>query len=95
MHICVLALSFVELMNYLFTVPGVTYILSETFCQDPHKNFLESRVCYCDNPKVNSFLKGSVSIRIQGTMAKNLIRECSRGKKRKKTSCTVNTVSLL
>ena len=85
-HAYHLALSFVELANYLLGVPGVKYILSERLCQDPLESFFgkqRMRNGYCDNPTVSSFLKGSVSLRIQGSTAKNPVRgNCRRGEKR-------------
>jgi len=77
MHIFDLALSFVELVEYLFTVPGVKYFLSEKLCHDPLEGFFGKQRMqngYSDNPTVNSFFKGSVSLRIQGSTAKNPAR---------------------
>ena len=31
--------SFIDLVNYLFTLPGVKCFLSEKFCQDPLEKF--------------------------------------------------------
>ena len=35
----VLVNSFVELVEYIFTIPGVTVFLSNHICQDPIENF--------------------------------------------------------
>ena len=35
-------MSFVELVKYLFTIPGVTLFLSEKLCQEPLKFFLDA-----------------------------------------------------
>ena len=64
--------SFVELTQYLLGLPGVNYFLSEKLCQDPLESFFgkqRMRGGYCDNPTVQTFLKGTVSLRVQGSMA--------------------------
>ena len=89
------ALSFVELVDYLFDVPGVKYILSERLCQDPLESFFgkqRMRNGYGDNPTVQSFMKGTVSLRIQGSVATNPARaNCRRGKKRNPLAPVDNT----
>ena len=76
--------SFVELVKYLLAFPGVKYVLSEKLCQDPLESFFgkqRMRGGYCDNPTVQSFLKGTVSLRVQGSMATKPMRgNCKRGK---------------
>ena len=73
-----------ELVTYLLDFPGVKYILSEKLCQDPLESFFgkqRMRGGYSDNPTVSSFLKGTVSLRVQGSMAMKPTRgNCRRGK---------------
>ena len=66
--------SFVELTKYLLALPGVRYVLSEKFCQDPLESFFgkqRMRGGYNDNPNVQMFLKNTISLRIQGSLASN------------------------
>lgn len=80
--------SFVELTNYLLDQPGVFYFLSEKLCQDPLESFFgkqRMRGGHCDNPTVQAFLKGTMSLRVQGSMAVKPMRgNCRRGKENKK-----------
>ena len=62
-----------ELVEYLLPIKGVYYVLSEKLCQDPLESFFgkqRMRGGYCDNPNVSAFLKGTVSLRVQDSMAK-------------------------
>lgn len=64
--------SFVELTEYLLGLPGVKYVLSEKFCQDPLESFFgkqRMRGGYSDNPNAQMFLKNTVSLRLQGSLA--------------------------
>ncbi len=80
--------SFVELTKYLLDQPGVFYFLSEKLCQDPLESFFgkqRMRGGHCDNPTVQTFLKGTTSLRVQGSMAVKPMRgNCRRGKENKK-----------
>ncbi len=59
--------SFIELVQYLFTVPGVKSFLSQRICQDPLENFFG---CQCqrggvhDNPNVQEFTKNTQALRV-------------------------------
>ena len=65
--------SFIGLSEYVFsTVPGVRYFMSEKLCQDPLEGFFgkqRMRGGYSDNPTVQSFLYGTVSLRTQKSVA--------------------------
>ena len=65
--------SFIGLSEYVFsTVPGVRYFMSEKLCQDPLEGFFgkqRMRGGYSDNPTVQSFLHGTVSLRTQKSVA--------------------------
>lgn len=66
----------------LFSVPGVTYILSEKLCQDPLESFFGKQRAAGgrnDNPTVQDFCKNTVSLRVQGSAALDPIRgNCKR-----------------
>ena len=71
-YICT-ANSFVELGRVLLSKPGVRVLFSERFNQDPLESFFgkqRSRGGYCDNPSVSGFISNTVSLRVQGTLAK-------------------------
>lgn len=76
--------SFVELARYLLNYPGVHYLLSEKLCQDPLESFFgkqRMRGGHCDNPTVDSFLYGTSSLRVQGSVAVKPVRgNCKRGR---------------
>ena len=53
-------------------MPGVEYVLSEKFCQDPLESFfgLQRAACGCnDNPTIEQFCNSTVSLRVQGSAA--------------------------
>ena len=77
--------SFIELSKILLGVPGVSYLLSEKFCQDPVESlFGKQRACggRNENPTVKQFLDNTVSLRVQGSAA----LEPARGNCRKRKS---------
>lgn len=64
--------SFVEMTRYLLQFPGVFYFLSGKLSQDPLESFFgkqRMRGGYSDNPSVQTFLKGTVSLRVQGSLS--------------------------
>ena len=59
----------------LFAVPGVRYLLSEKFTQDPLESFFGKQRYkggWNDNPSVKEFMDNTVSLRIQGSAALDL-----------------------
>ena len=49
-----------ELVRYLFTIPGLRYFLSERICQDPLEKFFgcqRQRGRVNENPSVSEFVK--------------------------------------
>lgn len=78
--------SFVEVTRYLLRLDGVHFVLSGKFCQDPLENFFgkqRMRGGYSDNPTVKSFIYGTSSLRIQGSVALDPVRgNSTRGKPR-------------
>lgn len=71
------AKSFLEATRYLLHQPGVQFVLSERFCQDPLESFFgnqRARGGRNDNPTVRQFLDNTVSLRVQGSAALNPVR---------------------
>ena len=71
-------------MKYLLTLPGASkqYILSECFSQDPLECYfgqLRVRGGRCENPTVKSCIDSAQSLRVQKSLALQLVRgNCSR-----------------
>ena len=69
--------SFVETTRYLLREPGVKFVLSERFCQDPLESFFgnqRARGGRNDNPTVQQFIDNTVSLRVQGSAALDPVR---------------------
>ena len=67
--------------KFLLSQTGVDYILSERFCQDPLEVLggkQHAQGGRNDNPMSQQFLKNTVSIRVQGTIATDPARENNR-----------------
>ena len=67
----------VEMARYLLDQPGVKFLLSERFCQDPLESFFghqHSKGGNNDNPTVKQFCDNTVSLRVQGAAALNPLR---------------------
>lgn len=59
--------SFVELVQYMFTVPEVTVLLSNKLCQDKLENFFgqqRQRGRTHENPNARDFLKNSQALTV-------------------------------
>ena len=70
-------ISFVEMARFLLKLPGVKFLLSERFCQDPLESFFghqRSKGGRNDNPTVKQFCDNTVSLRVQGSAALNPLR---------------------
>ena len=78
-------LSFIEVTTHLFAVPGVQFLLSERFCQDPLEAFFGKQRYKGgrnDNPSVKEFVDNAVSLRVQGSAALEPLRgNCSKKRK--------------
>ena len=70
--------SFVEITQFLISVPGVQYVLPEKLCQDPVEAFFfwKQRAAggWSDNPTVHQFCLNTVSLRVQGSAALEPVR---------------------
>ena len=72
-------LSFVELVQYLFTVPGVSVFLSNRICQDPLEKFFgqqRQRGRASQNPSVSEFLKNTQALRVVDNSCGNIKGNC-------------------
>ena len=77
-------MSFIELVKYVFTIPGVTALLSEKICQDPLENFFgcqRQRGGTSNNPTVAEFCKNTQALRIVNSLCTDVKRGNSRGKR--------------
>lgn len=77
--------SFVELVEYVFTIPGVKVFLSNRICQDPLENFFglqRQRGRVNENPNALDFLRNTQALRIVNTECATVRGNC-RGKKKK------------
>ena len=69
--------SFVEMTQFLLSVPGVQYVLSEKLCQDPIEAvFGKQREAggRSDNRTVHQFCLNTVSLRVQGSATLEPVR---------------------
>lgn len=87
-------LSFVELARYLLKQPGVKFLFSERFCQDPLEVFFghqRSKGGRCDNPTVKQFCDNTVSLRVQKSAALDPVRSNCRKRPASRTIEVDNT----
>jgi hypothetical protein len=79
------AKSFVGLVRYLFTVPGVKYFLSRNICQDPLEKFFgcQRQVGGThNNPTVLEFQRNTQTLRVVDTFCRGVAKGNCRGNKR-------------
>ena len=65
--------SFLELVRYVFIIPGVKSFLSQRLCQDPLENFFgcqHQRGGVHDNPSVQEFVKNTQAPRVINSFCK-------------------------
>ena len=81
---CSTGKSFKELVEYIFTIPGVDYFLSQRLCQDPLERFFglqRQRGGVHDNPNVAEFQCNSQALRVVNSVARAPKRgNCRKGK---------------
>ena len=80
------ALSFVELVKYLFKLPGsdASVFLSQRLSQDPLENFFgcqRQRGGAHDNPNVQEFQKNMQALRVVNSFVKGPVKRNCRGSK--------------
>lgn len=68
-----------ELVEYVFTIPGVTVFLSNRICQDPLENFFgrqRQRGRVNENPSVAEFLQNTQALRVINTTCATVRGNC-------------------
>ncbi len=71
--------AFVELVEFVFTIPDVEVFLSNKLCQDPIEIFFgqqRQRGRVHDNPNVCDFLKNTQALRVVNGACKNIRGNC-------------------
>ena len=74
--------SFVELVQYLFTMPGVSLFLSNRICQDPLENFFgqqRQRGRTHENPSSAKFIKSTQALRVISNTCGTIRGNCRGG----------------
>ena len=77
-----IALSFIEMVKYLFTLPDVSVFLSQRISQDPLENFFgcqRQRGGTHDNPNVQEFQKNMQALRVINSFIKTPVKGNCRG----------------
>ena len=75
-------MAFVELVQYLFTVPGVTVFLSNRICQDPLEKFFgqqRQRGRASGNPSTSEFLRNTQALRVVTNTCGTICGNCRGG----------------
>ena len=75
---------FVELVDYIFKVPGVKFFLSEHLSQDPLENFFScqwQRGRTSENPNVQEFCKNTQALRVVNSVCGTVAKGNCRGRK--------------
>ena len=85
-----------ELVPQLLGVPGVSFVLSERFCQDPLECYFGKqryRGGWNDNPSVKQYLDNATSLRVQSSAALEPLRG-NTAKRRLSTNITMDNTPL-
>ena len=75
--------SFVEIVKFIFKIPGVKFFLSERISQDPLENFFgcqRQRARTAENPNAFQFCKNSQAIRVINSVCGNVPKGNCRGR---------------
>ena len=76
--------SFLELVKYIFTIPGVKFFSNEKISPDPLENFLgcqRQRGGVSENPYVQDFCKNTQALRVINSVCGSVPRGNCRGSK--------------
>ena len=71
--------SFVELVKYLLSIPGVSVFISNKLSQDPIEKFFgqqRQRGSSNDNPNVSQFIKATQALRVINTTCADIKGNC-------------------
>ena len=78
--------SFVDLVHYLFSVPGVRSFLSERISQDPLERFFgcqRQRGRVNENPSVADFIQNTQALRVANVFARDTVKGNCRGSRKR------------
>ena len=84
--------SFVDLVRYLFTIPGVRSFLSERISQDPLEKFFgcqRQRGRVHENPNVAEFVTNTQALRVANVLSRDIAKGNCRGNKRSHQTCDI------
>lgn len=76
--------SFLELVRFLFNVPGVKFFLSRRLCQDPIEKFFgcqRQRGRTHDNPNAQEFLQNTQALKVVNGFCRDVAKGNCRGNK--------------
>lgn len=79
-------LAFIELVEYVFKIEGVTAFLSNRICQDPLENFFgrqRQRGRVNENPSAAEFFKNTQALRVINSTCSTVRGNCRGASKRK------------
>ena len=85
-----------ELVPQLLGVPGVSFVLSERFCQDPLESYFGKqryRGGWNDNPSVKQYLDNAASLCVQSSAALEPLRG-NTAKRRSSANITMDNTPL-
>ena len=74
--------SFIELVKFIFTIPGVSSFLSNRICQDPLENFFgqqRQRGRVYKNPSAKEFVTNTQALRVIQNTCKTIHGNCRGG----------------
>lgn len=77
------------MVEYIFTIPGVTVFLSNRICQDPLENFFgrqRQRGRVNENPNAMEFLKNTQALRAINSTSVTVRGNCRGASSKKKNS---------
>ena len=84
--------SIIELVKYVFTIPGVKVFMTNRLCQDPLEKFFgqqRQRGRVNENPNVHQFLKNTQALRVVNGVCRDTVKagNCrgSNNRRRKRT----------
>lgn len=74
-----IVMSFVELVQHLFTIPGVSVFLGNRICQDPLEKYFgqqRQRGRVNENPSVKEFLHNTQALRVISNTCSKIRGNC-------------------
>ena len=84
--------SFVELVRFIFKIPGVETFLSERLTQDPLEQFFgmqRQRGGTSENPSVQAFCKNTQALRVVNSVCSGVSRGNCRGRKESQSQLAI------